>query len=53
MNADGTYNVYVYETATHEVVETIAENKSERTSERIKAGVEINLNHDDYYVEVE
>jgi phosphotransferase system HPr-like phosphotransfer protein len=53
MNADGTFNVVIYSSEDDEVVEVIAEGKTERQADRIKNGVEINLNHDEYYVEVE
>jgi len=39
MNAYEKFNVIVYEIETDEVVEVVAENKTERQAERIQKGV--------------
>ena len=45
--------IEIRETATHKVVETInCEDKIERDVIRVERGVNINLNHDDYYTAI-
>ncbi|MEK5060977.1 MULTISPECIES: hypothetical protein [unclassified Paenibacillus] len=47
------FNVVIKAWKNDEVIETITkEPVSERSAERIERGVNINLNHDEYYTEV-
>ena len=48
-----TYQTVIYQKVDDEVVEVITSGVSERTAQRVANGVEINLDHDEYYVEVE
>jgi hypothetical protein len=46
------FRVVIKDRKTHDVVEELKPN-SERTCERIQRGVDINLNHEKYYSEIE
>lgn len=46
------YTVAVKVIATNEILKTIGESSSKRTLERVENGVNINLNHLEYYTEI-
>ena len=53
MNEDGMFDVVIYRIEDGEVIEVVAEGETKRQADQIRIGVEMNLNHNEYYVEVE
>jgi len=53
VNEDGMFDVVIYRIEDGEVIEVVAEGETKRQADQIRIGVEMNLNHNEYYVEVE